>query len=99
MFDEVLAERAWKLYEGGLDSTVDWLVSLGCELIHKDNGHASIKGLTGVTVGIFPSDPVTCAVQLGFATAGELWVYAYPRLLDIVNKKWAKQVKLSKGRK
>ena len=92
-----LADFAFKLHDGHLDEVVVWLQQLGCRDVHRGEGDAAVTGLTGVRVGLCQSDPVTCAVLLGFAVAGPFWPHAYPGLLKEVNRRWAERRKLAKA--
>jgi len=76
-----IADMAMTLSRGDLDTVLAWLRSLGCTVIHVDGATdaapagraATIDGLTGIRVGLTPTDPISCAVQLGFALAGPYW--------------------------
>lgn len=41
-----------------------------------------------VLTALIPGDPITCAACLGMAVAGTAWVWAFPGLLDEVNRLW-----------
>lgn len=50
-------------------------------------------------VGFCETDPVSKAIQLGFAIAGPLWASALPNLLPEVKKEWKIRSKKSRSRK
>lgn len=86
------------LSRGDLDRVLAWLRSLGCTVVHVDaaagapSGRAAtVDGLTGIRVGLTPTDPISCAVQLGFALAGAHWPQVYPALLGATEVRWRRQ--------
>ena len=86
--EERIADFAIRLAEGDLNGVLEWLRSLGCKDIYQEKESATVTGLSGVRVGMLSADPVTCAVQLGFALAGQFWPHVYPDLLPMVNRLW-----------
>lgn len=94
--EERIAYFAFAMSHGNVISVREWLVRLGCKITHETDEELHVEGLTGVVCGMMPTDPVSCAVQLGFALAGQFWPQVYPDLLPIVNKKWKVQNMLMK---
>jgi len=90
---------AMALSRGDLESVLAWLCTLGCTVVHVDAARdgapsgraATIDGLTGIRVGLTPTDPISCAVQLGFALAGAHWPQVYPALLGATEARWRRQ--------
>lgn len=82
-----LIHFAFKLRDGQLEEVGDWLESLGCAVDRSMQGQLTVTGLTGIRVGLLPSDPNTCAVQIGSAVAGQFWPLVYPGLQKAVNKR------------
>lgn len=91
-----IADMAMALSRGDLDAVLAWLSGLGCRVVHVDRvtdgapagRAATIDGLTGIRVGLTAADPISCAVQLGFALAGPYWPQAYPALLRATEARW-----------
>lgn len=68
----------------------EFLLDMGATDLLEQDGSFSLKGPSGVRVG-FPDDagdPVTYAVQLGFAVAGQYWPWVLPDLLGATNELW-----------
>lgn len=94
-----IADMAMTLSRGDLDTVLAWLRRLGCTVVHVDRATdgaaagraATVDGLTGIRVGLTPTDPISCAVQLGFALAGALWPQVYPALLRATEARWRRQ--------
>ena len=91
-----IADMAMTLSRGDLDTVLAWLRGLGCTIVHvhgaKDGAPAgrvaTVDGLTGIRVGLTPTDPIGCAVQLGFVLAGAHWPQVYPALLRATEARW-----------
>jgi len=84
-----ILEFAFKLRDGDVDSVQAWLTSLGCKDVYRNEKELHLTGLTGVRVGMIGNqDPITCAVQIGFALAGPFWPHVYPELLSATSKQW-----------
>jgi len=79
-----------------VEPLIEWLVTLGCTWAVRSAGGHAVDGLTGVRVGFALADPVTMAVQTGFALAGPFWPQAYPGLLVEVNRRWGARMKAAK---
>jgi hypothetical protein len=91
-----LASQAMALAAGDVAGVAQWLVFLGGRITHQAEGEASLVAPSGVTVGLMPSDPVSCAIALGFAVGGEFWPLVYPGLLGEVNRRWRAQRRAAK---
>lgn len=94
--EERLAYFAFAMSHGNVSLVHEWLARLGCEIVYVSSSELNVKGLTGMMCGMIVTDPVSCAVQLGFMMAGFYWPQVYPGLLPIVNKKWKVQNVLMK---
>lgn len=101
-----IADTAMTLSRGDLDSVLAWLRRLDCTVVHVEGATdgapfgraATVDGLTGVRVGLTRTDPISCAVQLGFALAGACWPQVYPVLLPATEERW-RRVKHTVARK
>lgn len=99
------ADTAMAIARGGEDivAAVQWLDKLGCRVdVMERDEHGqpiswSVLGLTGVRVGITQLDPVSAAVQLGFALAGEVWPDVYGRALEEVKRRWNAEAKVGRA--
>ena len=84
-----IADKAMALSAGDIAGTAKWLQSLGCKITYQTENELHVQGLVHMTVGFSRgTDPNNCAVQLGFALAGQFWPQVYPGLLAEVNKRW-----------
>jgi hypothetical protein len=79
------------LSQGDVAGVAQWLVRLGGRITHQAEGEATLVAPSGLTVGLWAGDPVTCAIGLGYAIGGELWPFAFPELLDEVKRRWTAQ--------
>lgn len=79
-----------------LETLSNWLCEIfACRrLEHVDGADAVVlDGPSGLRCGFLSSDPITNAVQIGFAIAGDLWPHVFPGMLELVNKKWKAKLK------
>jgi hypothetical protein len=92
--EERIAEHVWAFYTGQHAEAVAWLERLGCKVVRRDvNQHGAeyiLDGLVGVRVGlVYPGgDPISVAVQFGFALGGGMWAAVYGGMMDAVKARW-----------
>jgi hypothetical protein len=84
------------LSSGDVAGVAQWLVRLGGRITHQTDGEASLVAPSGLTVGLMPLDPVSCAIALGFAVGGQFWPMVYPGLLEEVKRRWRAQREAAK---
>lgn len=72
-------------------------LGLQCQLMEPEETILIDNGF--MRVGFCETDPVSKAVQLGYAIAGPLWTSVFPNLLKEVNKEWKIRSKKSRSRK
>ena len=83
-----MAEQAIRFWRGDTQPVLDWLGSIGVDA-KAAHGHWTLDGPSKIRCGLAPGgDPITVAVQFGFATAGMFWPQAFPGLLAEVNRLW-----------
>jgi len=87
---ERLVEQVFRYLDGEQEAVIDWLVKLGCTItIRGDNLVAPVlRGVTGITGSLAPSDPISVAAQMGFLLFGEYWPFVVPTLLKEVGAAW-----------
>lgn len=90
---ERLAERAMRLSAGDVEGVAQGLEKIGGRLMHRThdgegNEHATRVGPSGLTVGIWPCEPVSCAIMLGGAVFGRLWPFVVPGVIEDVKRRW-----------
>ena len=70
---ERLVEQVFRYLDGERDAIIDWLVKLGCTITIPGDGLTApvLRGATGITGSLQPSDPVSVAAQMGFLLFGE----------------------------
>ncbi len=99
VLEDRIADMAMAPSRGDLDTVLAWLRALGCTAVQVDGvterapstRAATIDGLAGVRVGLTAADPISCAVQLGFALSGPRWPQVYPALLPPTDARWRRQ--------
>ena len=90
---ERLVEQVFRYLDGEQDAVIDWLVKLGCTItIPGDSLTAPVlRGATGITGSLQPSDPVSVAAQMGFMLFGEYWPFVVPTMLKEVGAEWKRR--------
>lgn len=71
-----------------------WLTRIGLTVEPNEAGTVLViynPALKLRTALVYPGDPVTRACCLGFATAGSIWPFVYPHLLEAVNTEWQRR--------
>ena len=96
VLEERIANFAFAMSHGNVVLVSEWLAGLGCEITYEDDKELNVKGVTGMMCGMAIIDPVSCAIQLGFALAGMLWPKVYPGLLPVVREKWKAEMRWMK---
>lgn len=69
------------------------LSKLGLQSQLVDDGHTIVINNGQMVVSFRESDPVSTAVQLGFAFCNHLWPSALPNLLPKVTQEWKRRRK------
>ena len=88
-----LVEQVFRYLDGGEQEVIDWLCALGCTItIPGDSLTAPVlRGATGITSAIMPSDPIAIAVTMGILLFGEYWPFVVPTMLKEVGAEWKRR--------
>lgn len=94
----MLATHVFAWIDGDHAAVIRWLKTMGCTVTPMGEDWV-VHGKTGMTIGLTNIDPVSTAVQLGMCLAGMWWPFAFPELLNQVNKEWRRRTKAAKAAK
>ena len=88
-----LVEQIFRYLDGERDVIIDWLCALGCTITIPGNDLVApvLRGATGITGSLAPSDPISVAAQMGFLLFGEYWPFVVPTLLKEVGAEWKRR--------
>lgn len=91
----ILEQRITELVFTPLDKLPRELERLGVKVEIHEDGESLVIDNGSMRVGLMECDPITKAVQLGFALGGSFWASALPNLLPEVDKRWKNQKRRS----
>lgn len=88
--DTLITRRLVEITFAPLDEVAGWLTRLGLEVEQREEGAVTVRNpyLNITTAILEKSDPITRAVCLAFAVAGQFWPAVMPNLLKEVNREW-----------
>lgn len=90
VINTLLEQRIVKLAFTPIAELPEELKRLGLHSeLYEDGNSLRIDGQ--IRVGLHESDPITKAVQLGFAICGTSWSSILPGLLQSVDKEWKRR--------